>query len=555
MSYDVLKRWMEVNNLSSKRFVELQDFEDFDHQDFSEAADSIKFIETLHSRKDTRHVVVDTDYDVDGICSERVIKNSLKKFGFKVSSYYPTEHDGYGLTIDEAKHLLEQYPDVSLVITADNGINCKEAIDYLHERSVEVLVSDHHKGEVEKFPDKALVCVNVNRADKEDGYRFKHISGAQTAYKLMQMYADRYCDQSIQSYVRALKIFASISILSDIMLMDGENRRDVKDLLKTFNSKRIDNLALVNDAIKSLKFFVDHFGQREITLDSFGFAIIPTLNSARRMLGESELAFKALDQDTRIAEISTNALMRLNDLRKAEKKEAMHMLDVRVDTDQLSIVVTDAKAGILGLIASDITSSKHKSSLAFKRIDDRMKASGRGYDKNSIFDILALVKSRRKDLEFGFGGHSHALGCEVAAKDFDEFCKEAEIAARDLYLDVEMTKLPSVEISLSDLLDNKEFLVDAKRAKDAISTIEPLPYYLSNLTFSVETSTKELMSRGFKYFGTNFEHLKYESSGFEVVMFYNADLVKYAQDKIRLNLSARFEKNLCQFIVESVEVK
>ena len=66
------------------------------------------------------------------------------------------------------------------------------------------------------------------------------------------------------------------------------------------------------------------------------------------MLGESELAFKALDQDTRIAEISTNALMRLNDLRKAEKKEAMHMLDVRVDTDQLSIVVTDAKAGILG---------------------------------------------------------------------------------------------------------------------------------------------------------------------------------------------------------------
>ena len=49
--------------------------------------------------------------------------------------------------------------------------------------------------------------------------------------------------------------------------------------------------------------------------------------------------------------------------------------------------------------------------------------------------------------------------------------------------------------------------------------------------------------------------MKYESSGFEVVMFYNADLVKYAQDKIRLNMSARFEKNLCQFIVESVEVK
>ena len=84
------------------------------------------------------------------------------------------------------------------------------------------------------------------------------------------------------------------------------------------------------------------------------------------MLGESELAYKVFDENAKVAEVSTNALMRLNDLRKAEKREAMTNIDLKVDTDQIAIAVTTAKGGILGLIASDLANSVKRSSLAFK---------------------------------------------------------------------------------------------------------------------------------------------------------------------------------------------
>lgn len=547
-----LSEWMRYNDLTNEEFMKLHDFERFDHQDFSEAADTVRFIETLHGLKGTRRIVIDSDYDVDGIMSEEILKASLRKFGFNVSSYYPTEHDGYGLTMKEAHHLLEKFPDVTAIITADNGINCKEAIDYLSSLGISVLVSDHHRGEIDKFPSSAEVCVNVNRSDKTDLYRFKHISGAQTAYKLMDLYARTYESSQVQSYIKCLKVFASISILSDVMLIDNENRRDVKDLIADFNSKRLENMSLVNEYVKRLKTFVDKFGSGRITAETFGFAVIPTLNSARRMLGESELAYKVFDENAKVAEVSTNALMRLNDLRKAEKREAMSMIDLKVDTDQIAIAVTTAKGGILGLIASDLANSAKRSSLAFKEVNGRMKASGRGFAGNSIYRILEEVKDRDDSIDFGFGGHSHALGCEVAIEDFERFCQIAKECSEELYHDLVIESDPSVEVSLSEILDSKDFLIELKYASDMIDLIRPLPYYLKDLKLSCKTSLSEINARGFEYFGKSFEHLKLERPDLEIVCFFNADKIKSAKSEFELIMNVRHDSSKCMLVIDEV---
>lgn len=552
MSYNILEKWMKMNSLDKESMMKLHDFEDFEHQDFSEAADALEFVEILHSRKDAGLVVIDSDYDCDGVMSERILKSALQKFGFKVASYYPSEHDGYGLTMKEADRILEKFPDVATIVTADNGINCKESIDYLTSKGIHVLVSDHHVGEKDKFPDSARVCVNVNRGDKIDNYKFKHISGAQTAYKLVELYAKIYCDHSTLSYIKCLKLFASISILSDVMLIDNENRRDVRDLIADFNSKRVENMSLTNQYVKALKTFVDKFGQRRVTQETFGFAVIPTINSSRRMLGESELAFKALDENARTAEISTNALMRLNDLRKAEKKEAVKSLDMKIDNDQIAVAVTDAKAGILGLISSDLANSKKRSSLTFKNMGNTMKASGRGFGDNSIYAILENVAKERPDIKFGFGGHSHALGCEVAIEDFEEFLKTVEKSAYDLYHDIEIKPTPSVRVDIYDLLSDREFLTDLKYACDMLDLMRPLSYYIADLKLSVSTNKAELSRLGFEYFGQNFEHFKYEGSDTEIVLFYEADLIKSAEDEIELIMSVRFENDKCKLIIEEV---
>lgn len=554
MNYSILEKWMKMNDLDKESMMKLHDFEDFEHQEFYEAADALEFVDVLHSRKDSGLVVIDSDYDCDGVMSERILKAALTKFGFKVASYYPSEHDGYGLTMKEADHLLEKFPNVATIVTADNGINCKEAIDYLTDKGIHVLVSDHHKGEIAKFPESARVCVNVNRADKIDNYKFKHISGAQTAYKLVELYAKKYCEHSTLGYIKCLKLFASISILSDVMLIDNENRRDIRDLIADFNSKRIENMSMTNQYVKSLKNFVDRFGQRRVTQETFGFAVIPTINSSRRMLAESELAFKALDENPRTSEIAINALMRLNDLRKAEKKEALKSLDMKIDNDQIAVAVTDAKAGILGLISSDLANSKKRSSLTFKNMGNVMKASGRGFGANSIYSILENVSKMRPDLRFGFGGHSHALGCEVNVEDFEEFCKTVEESAKEMYSDIEIEPTKSIRVDIFDLLSDREFLTDLKYSCDMIDLMRPLPYYISDLKLSVKTTKSELVRLGFEYFGQNFEHFKYEGSDTEIVLFYNADLIKSAEDEIELVMSVRFENDKCKLIIEEVNV-
>ena len=272
------------------------------------------------------------------------------------------------------------------------------------------------------------------------------------------------------------------------------------------------------------------------------------------MLGESELAFKALDENSRTAEIAINALMRLNDLRKAEKKESLKSLDMKIDNDQIAVAVTDAKAGILGLISSDLANSKKRSSLTFKNMGEVMKASGRGFGENSIYSILEKVSEMRPDLKFGFGGHSHALGCEVAIEDFEEFCKTVETAAKDLYGDIEIEQTPSIRVDIFDLLSDREFLTDLKYGCDMIDLMRPLPYNISDLKLSVKTDKSELSRLGFEYFGQNFEHFKYEGSDTEIVLFYNADLIKSAEDEIELVMSVRFENDKCKLIIDEVNV-
>ena len=553
MHSKLFKSWLEMNELSYDDYLDLLDFTKFDQQDFSEAADAIAFIETLHSLKD-KFIVIDTDYDCDGVMAGLVLEGSLKRLGFNTATYYPTEHDGYGLTLAEAEHILEKYPDAEVVITADNGINCRDGIKYLTDRGVKVLVTDHHKGEVDLFPTTAEVCVNVNRGDKTDNYRFKGISGAQTAQKLMDLYARTYGDSIDISYVKSLKLFASISIMSDVMPMLNENRRDVRDLIDTTNSQKFAAMAAANDYVKRLKTFIEKFGDKRVTIDSFGFAIIPTINSARRMMGESELAFKAFDSNPAVADLSINGLMRMNDLRKTAKKDALKTIDLRVDSPYIAVGVTTAKSGILGLIASDLANSVGRSALAFKHAGDYYRSSGRGWRHNSIYDILTEVKNREPEIDLQFGGHSHALGCSVAAKDFDLFCKTIEIVAEEMYKDVEPEVPKMIEVDFRELLTSKSLLAEMQDVVSKLDMIEPLPQNVVGLKLQTMTSNEEMTRYGFEYFGRSYEHLKYVSPDkkLEILLFFKADQVKFASDEIILEMSVKFNYGKCMIVIDGV---
>lgn len=554
LSDRIVKEYCRINDVTIESLMQLYDVSKYDHQDFIEASDSERFVDLLHSRLDDRKVVVDTDYDCDGVMSGVILEASLKKFGFNVSTHYPSEHDGYGLTLKEADRILYKFPDVKLIVTADSGINCKEAIDYLHDKGVEVLVSDHHRGEVELFPDLALTCVDVNRSDKIDNYRFKHISGAQTAYKLMMLYAEKYSDHSTISYVKSLRVFAAISVLSDVMLIDNENRELVRELLEICNSAKLEKMSLTNEYVNYLREFIQKFGAGKITQESFGFAIIPTINSNRRMLGESDLAFKVFDKNAFVRDSSINALMRLNDLRKSTKKLAQSNMRLVVDEDFLKIATVDADQGILGLIASDLTNSNECASLVFRKSGDKMTASGRGFSSISIYSILEKVKQIDPSLDFAFGGHSNALGCGVSMEHFEKFCKIASDVSNDIFDESMRSSKESIHLDLAEIVSDEDVFDQISYLCRLLDNLRPLPYNLEDISITVRADKEEWLSFGFETFGKSNEHLKMRSSKAEFIgffkfeEFYRLDL----NEVFEMTMSARLDQNQIKFIIEKV---
>ena len=181
-----------------------------------------------------------------------------------------------------------------------------------------------------------------------------------------------------------------------------------------------------------------------------------------------------------------------------------------------------------------------------------MKASGRGFAGNSIYRILEEVKDKDDSIDFGFGGHSHALGCEVAIEDFERFCQLAKECAEELYHDLVIESDPSVEVSLSEILDTKDFLTELKYASDMIDLIRPLPYYLKDLKLSCKTSLSEINARGFEYFGKSFEHLKLERPDLEIICFFDADKIKSAKSEFELVMNVRYDSNKCLLVIDEV---
>lgn len=554
-SNKILNQYLQIHNLSIEDFQNLRDFTNYNHQSFEDAADSIKFVETLCEHRNTRQVIIDTDYDCDGVMSGVILEASLRRFGFNVSTYHPTEHDGYGLTLSEAKRILKKFPDVSLIVTADSGINCKEAIDFLDTKDVKVLVSDHHPGTLENYPDKALVCVDVNRIDKKDHYEFKHISGAQTAHKLMMMYAERYASLADVLYVSSLKLFAAISVLSDVMLIEGENRELVKELLDTFNCSKIDRMSMTNEYIYRLQDFVNRFGGQRVTLETFGFAVIPTINSNRRMLGESNLAFEVFSDNAAVREKAINSLMRLNDLRKTVKKSARENEKIVAKSKYLTIGLVDVQQGILGLVASDYANRGQCAALAFRMSkDDRMTASGRGYAGYSIKALLEKVKEKEPNLDLAFGGHSHALGCSVAIDDFKRFCKIMEETSLEIFNDEMNTPEVTIDLPLASLIRDFRCQDEIKEVCQILEDFQPMPNYLDNLKIRITDKKKNFSTVGFESFGREYEHLKLDQPNLEILGFFDFTEFCHADndETFSMTISLKVEKRQIKGIISKI---
>jgi single-stranded-DNA-specific exonuclease len=390
-----------------------------------------------------RRIVVFGDYDVDGVTAVAQLKAALSRAGAAAIAFIPHRlKDGYGFTPDTVRRVIRELAP-SLIVTVDCGITAVEGVACAREAGVDVIVTDHHVVP-EHVPDGAVI---VNPRMPGSAYPCADLSGSGVAFKLAQAIA-RTAGVSLST--DSLLRVACLGTIADIVPLTGENRTIAALGLAALARPRAPGLvALLSECGIA--------AGCAPTSEEVAFRIAPRLNAAGR-LDTAELALALFEErdPTRAGEIATDLCARNSERQSIERRvvlAARERIERHFDPERDALIVEGDVAwhrGVLGIAASRLAREYNRPVLLFALEGDRASASGRSIPGLSLH---ATLKEMGGGL-FDFGGHDQAVGGSVAAKDFDDFRREAcahfaRRVAREHFVrrEVAEVELPLEEIS------------------------------------------------------------------------------------------------------------
>lgn len=446
--------------------------------------DELKDIDLIAVRLKEIHdnnipITIFPDFDVDGISSGNCSFAGLAELGFKVNLFIPNPEHGYGLSPAVVDDIMKAYPDTKVIFTCDNGISCYDAADYCNEIGVELIVTDHH---VQTQEINTAIVVDPMRMDET--YSHPNICGAFVVYQVLQRYADLYCNYFLQDQIRRLRVFAGIGTVSDTMPLWYENRqivRDSIDIIRLIYGNGDTNAVMAIQGCDIyrrafwglfyiMKSFEEHGKIRKITdIDEefFSYYFVPTFNSTKRMNGDMTKPFGVFFADT--AQIDMEYLYQLNTQRKilvAKEYKAIY------DRDQPYapyVYITDAPAGILGLLATNIMKVTGLPTFVVNdegdgHTNNRFHGSGRSPEWYPCMSNLANVDG------IGIAGHECAFGCSI-----DSQTKLTKFIA---FLDMDIARVQS-EIEIVE--EKPDFVIATDWSADIGIDLNVFAEYLEEL--------------------------------------------------------------------------
>lgn len=353
------------------------------------------------------------DYDVDGVTSTVVLKKAIEMAGGAADWHIPHRlHDGYGMQPAAVEEAASR--GARLIVSVDNGIRARAAIERAGELGVDVIVTDHHLPESSLPP--ALAVINPNREDC--GYPNKNLCGAGVAFKLAHAilsragWADARLFRTLESFLKLV----AIATVADIVPLTGENRVIVKHGLGGLRDVRNPGLRALLDAAG--------FRDKVPTATEVAFRIAPAINASGRMdsAGQAVRMFVTADADE--AKAIATELFTLNQERQAAERAIVHEILERC----LATPVTDREAalvfwgegwhrGVVGIVASRVMQRYHRPAIVLGVEDGVAQGSGRSI---SQFHLLDALESMR-ELFTKFGGHAHAAGLSLPSESLEVF--------------------------------------------------------------------------------------------------------------------------------------
>lgn len=389
-----------------------------------------------------KKITVFGDYDCDGVCSTAMVYSFLEAQGADVEYYIPSRDEGFGMSISALEKIVNR--GAQLIITVDNGINAIAEVDFLHEKGVELVITDHHQ------PGASLpvcgACVDPNRAD--DPSPFKDLCGAGVALKLLIALMDGDEQFALEHYAD----LAAIATIGDVMPLKGENRYIVQLGLQSITDERHAGIsALVN---------ASRLPVRNLTATSVAFGLCPRINAAGRMdTAERALRLMLCEDDTDTARRISEELCELNEKRKSSENAILNDIEKQSRDNPMllkqRVIVAAGEGwhhGIIGIIASRLVERYGKPAVVISVKDGVARGSVRSIEGFSVHKMLTeCSKTLTK-----YGGHPGAGGFSLTAEKLDEFTSDIYHYAREFYPKMpERSIAPDMELSLGSLtVDN-----------------------------------------------------------------------------------------------------
>lgn len=406
------------------------------------------------ARENKEKVMVFGDYDVDGITSTVLIKDTLSRMGLDVFHHIPHRiSEGYGL--NEEAVAFARANGIRLVITADCGTSDYKEVEGLRRANIDVIITDHHEAQGACLPASSSL---INPKLKGSGYPFRELAGVGVAYKFCQALSGSSLDEELD--------LVTLGTIADSVPLNSENRIIAREGLLRFPlTKR-----------KGLRAIIDNagIGNKKFNSTYVSFIIAPRLNAAGRM-ASADLSLRLLmSGDYEEAQKLAAELEQLNRQRqKVEAKileEAEEMIDQQVNFKEHKVIVIakdEWHQGVLGIVASKLADKFYRPAIVISLDEDLCKGSGRSIKAFHLFEALTDCRG----LLDSFGGHAHAAGLLITRDNIDEFRKS-------------INKLAHERLDLADLLpgiDVDAELVLADLNEKAVRGLEALePFGMGN---------------------------------------------------------------------------
>jgi single-stranded-DNA-specific exonuclease len=347
-------------------------------------------------------VAICGDYDADGMTSTALLVGVLERLGARPQAAIPSRlEEGYGLNAAMVERLAEQ--QVKLLVTVDNGVSAREALERAAALEVEVILTDHHT--IPEHLPAHLALLHPARTPEGSPYR--GLAGVGLAYVL----AAQLCERLHHGHgLRMARDLFCIGTIADMAPLQGVNRRWLMDGLPQLGSSGLAGL----QALQRLA------GVDEGRLDAqtVGFQIAPRINAVGR-LGDPALVVELLtthdgERALELARECETLNRQRRELCEAIEAEALALLEA--DGDQQPAFVLLAQNhwhhGVIGIVAARLVERLHRPcALLAGEGNGRMRASvraPRGFAVDQALQSCAHLLER-------YGGHPAAGGFTVRA--------------------------------------------------------------------------------------------------------------------------------------------